>query len=109
MTTSIFRLGPFPPGLSSFPYTTLFRSKNGNFNLSGKHSATLPAGVYYVNEFFIDSPATLQLEGPVTFRVSGQVTLRGAVETEDRKSTRLNSSHRCISYAVFGLNKEKNM
>src|SRR5437762_9708849 len=28
---------------------------------------------------------------------------------EDRKSTRLNSSHRCISYAVFCLKKKKNM
>src|SRR5437762_6460595 len=31
-----------------------------------------------------------------------------AVGAEDRKSTRLNSSHRCISYAVFCLKKKKN-
>src|SRR5437762_12343073 len=31
----------------------------------------------------------------------------GAVRVEDRKSTRLNSSHRCISYAVFCLKKKK--
>src|SRR5437764_11183928 len=32
---------------------------------------------------------------------------RDAVSNEDRKSTRLNSSHRCISYAVFCLKKKK--
>src|SRR5436189_2339878 len=31
----------------------------------------------------------------------------GALATRDRKSTRLNSSHRCISYAVFCLKKKK--
>ena len=30
-------------------------------------------------------------------------------DDEDRKSTRLNSSHRCISYAVFCLKKKKNL
>src|SRR5437763_4578509 len=42
----------------------------------------------------------------------GQDTPEGAREAadiaKDRKSTRLNSSHRCISYAVFCLKKEKN-
>src|SRR5437764_14682752 len=33
----------------------------------------------------------------------------GAGQIEDRKSTRLNSSHRCISYAVFCLKKKKNI
>src|SRR5437763_6581939 len=38
------------------------------------------------------------------------ITGRGktAIEDQDRKSTRLNSSHRCISYAVFCLKKKKN-
>src|SRR5437762_9402221 len=35
------------------------------------------------------------------------VRARHAAQTEDRKSTRLNSSHRCISYAVFCLKKKK--
>src|SRR5437764_8961026 len=33
--------------------------------------------------------------------------ITGAAQMEDRKSTRLNSSHRCISYAVFCLKKKK--
>src|SRR5437879_8000211 len=36
-----------------------------------------------------------------------QKTIDGVVPTLDRKSTRLNSSHRCISYAVFCLKKKK--
>src|SRR5437762_12415244 len=39
-----------------------------------------------------------------TFRVRGDT-----IEVLDRKSTRLNSSHRCISYAVFCLKKKKNI
>src|SRR5437762_4626677 len=38
---------------------------------------------------------------------AGQPTGPGTGRTEDRKSTRLNSSHRCISYAVFCLKKKK--
>src|SRR5437764_4680964 len=37
----------------------------------------------------------------------GHVTTRQNVQFQDRKSTRLNSSHRCISYAVFCLKKKK--
>src|SRR5437763_7928891 len=41
--------------------------------------------------------------------ISGfQQTVRTGVDETDRKSTRLNSSHRCISYAVFCLKKKKN-
>src|ERR1017187_9767011 len=42
---------------------------------------------------------------PVMIEDGGRET--GVRETTDRKSTRLNSSHRCISYAVFCLKKEK--
>src|SRR5437762_10681558 len=40
-------------------------------------------------------------------RAEGQRTDRRGGESTDRKSTRLNSSHRCISYAVFCLKKKK--
>src|SRR5437762_4534161 len=52
--------------------------------------------------------------GPYTssplFRTKSEVPLRGGMLPDpalDRKSTRLNSSHRCISYAVFCLKKKK--
>src|SRR5436189_6487515 len=66
-----------PPRSTLFPYTTLFRSKNNNPTDSSKNTTT------YVMP---DDNA--------------------AVRGTDRKSTRLNSSHRCISYAVFCLKKK---
>src|SRR5256885_6188205 len=68
-----------PPRSTLFPYTTLFRSRGG-------------------------SPASLT---PVGYRASG--LRRGLVPlaATDRKSTRLNSSHLVISYAVFCLKKKK--
>src|SRR3712207_8361680 len=78
-----------PPRSTLFPYTTLFRSG----------VAPLP----------VDLPVRLQLLPP---RHGGQVRghrgLRVHARAEkDRKSTRLNSSHANISYAVFCLKKKK--
>src|SRR5437879_7263448 len=75
-----------PPTSTLFPYTTLFRS------------AALAA------PFFL---ARLELARHQDFVEA--FGLRAAAHAlEDRKSTRLNSSHRCISYAVFCLKKKKN-
>src|SRR2546430_4216983 len=70
-----------PPRSTLFPYTTLFRS--------------LPVSIG-----LIEDPS----QG-----VSGPLWLRGgiALHSADRKSTRLNSSHSQISYAVFCLKKKK--
>src|SRR5437879_10917179 len=72
-----------PPRSTLFPYTTLFRSRL----LAG-----LPLGPH--------GPSDGRSEGP-----HGPVP--GPFARGDRKSTRLNSSHRCISYAVFCLKKKK--
>src|SRR2546430_3680445 len=80
-----------PPRSTLFPYTTLFRSREFashhariSFNSDGFQSATLEnAG-----------------EGVVHFLVT---------KLGDRKSTRLNSSHSQISYAVFCLKKKNNV
>src|SRR5437764_4930432 len=75
------------PVCTLFPYTTLFRSPHGE---------TLPDDRAGTEE--ADSGHDLR-------RDTGRVDpYRGA---EDRKSTRLNSSHRCISYAVFCLKKKR--
>src|SRR5438034_3533217 len=66
-----------PPRSTLFPYTTLFRSVIGT-----ELAARAPADGYTI---FMGGP------GPLT----------------DRKSTRLNSSHTVISYAVFCLKKKK--
>src|SRR2546427_4991641 len=76
-----------PPRSTLFPYTTLFRSP-GNNRARGKRLCT----------FF--SPASAPRNG--TARSN-----RSANGTVDRKSTRLNSSHSQISYAVFCLKKKK--
>src|SRR5258708_2038307 len=79
-----------PPRSTLFPYTTLFRSHRG-------------AVVIGHNQ----GPVLLRLEQLIGgaqrpgHRVAGQLAL-GSV---DRKSTRLNSSHQIISYAVFCLTK----
>src|SRR5690349_23075013 len=85
-----------PPRSTLFPYTTLFRSQ------------ALEA--YRAVESRIVSHAYLGLAAALAL-VAGIVWLsrKRLVETpaEDRKSTRLNSSHVEISYAVFCLKKKK--
>src|SRR5437879_7205563 len=87
-----------------FPYTTLFRS------VSFFAVMIIPDGV---REHYLENligGLAMSLHGPFIARlifhafvvVVGTFILAGAVNT-DRKSTRLNSSHRCISYAVFCL------
>src|SRR2546422_2238351 len=82
-----------PPRSTLFPYTTLFRSLAHH-----RHQRDL------------------QPRGRAAHRVRADVRLEGGGEPEvplrragrlDRKSTRLNSSHGYISYAVFCLKKKK--
>src|SRR3712207_7695220 len=79
-----------PPRSTLFPYTTLFRSRPGG---RGAHRAAggRPGG----------DVAAGRLRA---LRRQGRPRPRGV----DRKSTRLNSSHANISYAVFCLKKKKN-
>src|SRR5256885_3593831 len=84
-----------PPRSTLFPYTTLFRSKPRREGLRdaedrevvGRHADRERGGALHV------------------------VLCRGVVvpANKDRKSTRLNSSHLVISYAVFCLKKKKNL
>src|SRR5256885_3347523 len=79
-----------PPRSTLFPYTTLFRSANadGEFVVP-----LLPPGTYVV---------------VVNKSGFAQAKTEGIDVRIDRKSTRLNSSHLVISYAVFCLKKKKN-
>src|SRR3712207_7164511 len=88
-----------PPRSTLFPYTTLFRSKPTAGALSG--SDALGDQVRHAGRLWADvEPARALLVGPVG---DG----RALVGAADRKSTRLNSSHANISYAVFCLKKKK--
>src|SRR2546427_3740827 len=76
-----------PPRSTLFPYTTLFRSEPPYAPLrSPGERATLVAEHLRLDQVLRD---------------------RRAVHAQDRKSTRLNSSHSQISYAVFCLKKKK--
>src|SRR2546422_6037054 len=78
-----------PPRSTLFPYTTLFRSAVWFQDPWGRGGYYTPQGTNLRKAF---------LRSPLEFsRV-----------TSDRKSTRLNSSHGYISYAVFCLKKKKN-
>src|SRR5437762_3585547 len=85
-----------PPRSTLFPYTTLFRSP---------HRAALPAP----GRARRARHARLQAERRrLLHAFLGRDEAEGRTRRRrDRKSTRLNSSHRCISYAVFCLKKKK--
>src|SRR3712207_7131825 len=80
-----------PPRSTLFPYTTLFRSE-----------------AYFASVF-----GTAELRAAFARSAAAQVrivpVLVEPVTLPDRKSTRLNSSHANISYAVFCLKKKKNI
>src|SRR2546429_3466806 len=78
-----------PPRSTLFPYTTLFRSPPG---------ATVQQGIRWTVE-------TLK----VACEYAGKKGITLGVLARDRKSTRLNSSHGYISYAVFCLKKKKRL
>src|SRR5258705_8121232 len=91
-----------PPRSTLFPYTTLFRSlKNpANYN-KWAHFFGLYLGFDNRDNVF----ATAQLNGQITGAVAKTLS---RLSKPDRKSTRLNSSHLGISYAVFCLKKKIN-
>src|SRR3712207_8418879 len=95
-----------PPRSTLFPYTTLFRSLR---------AAGLPRHALKVrdtdeaHERAVAAAFAKTGVPPTTWSALGKEVLdaaRKAVEREDRKSTRLNSSHANISYAVFCLKKK---
>src|SRR5256885_6893949 len=94
-----------PPRSTLFPYTTLFRSKVIEYAdklvaMGDKAEAVVRYQMLYARAL---AYATL----PQTDQTAGAAKAREAASL-DRKSTRLNSSHLVISYAVFCLKKKKN-
>src|SRR2546428_10391395 len=88
-----------PPRSTLFPYTTLFRSsKTPRYGFEGP----IRMRTGYV-AFLLCGCLGAQNTTPAT----GIIASAGYVAPRDRKSTRLNSSHDQISYAVFCLKKKK--
>src|SRR5256885_11797967 len=85
-----------PPRSTLFPYTTLFRSFCIDFNAAGMLSTARWSGP--------DVGVALLLQFDQAHHARRQDF---GLAQQDRKSTRLNSSHLVISYAVFCLKKKK--
>src|SRR3712207_7423048 len=93
-----------PPRSTLFPYTTLFRSiliGVSSYLKYHKSTGSIGAGIFTAIFIFILSFGSLSLFSALYKKRHAKL------ESEDRKSTRLNSSHANISYAVFCLKKKK--
>src|SRR5690348_18204633 len=92
-----FLLIPRPPRSTLFPYTTLFRSDIAAEigRVVGIDGHAKPALEQALEVVLLDA------------LVYAQANVRQRAHGQDRKSTRLNSSHPSISYAVFCLKKKK--
>src|SRR5947207_9897545 len=95
-----------PPSSTLFPYTTLFRSINYFFSFDGNV-------ISFCSKQFIESNSR-SFDGFIFFKTfccffyhSKCLRKNFVQHFLDRKSTRLNSSHTVISYAVFCLKKKK--
>src|SRR5258705_5319385 len=83
-----------PPRSTLFPYTTLFRSRQGG-----------PERGFELGMKLTDRAIVLGVSGGIAAYKAAELVR--ALRQQDRKSTRLNSSHLGISYAVFCLQKKK--
>src|SRR5256886_9092539 len=94
-----------PPRSTLFPYTTLFRSLlPGSPAIDAGNNCVLTNSCASNN---LGVNLTTDQRGTGYLRQVGSAVDIGAFETRDRKSTRLNSSHSQISYAVFCLKKKE--
>src|SRR5436190_3437345 len=93
-----------PPHSTLFPYTTLFRSRCKQARNNRTHPARFaPQPLRHVPVKAVDE----QRHENHRSNEVGRHSQRAAPHPGDRKSTRLNSSHTVISYAVFCLKKKK--
>src|SRR3712207_8528715 len=96
-----------PPRSTLFPYTTLFRSEGVAITLAEPREHRMLRNIEFATKQKIEMA---QVPTTADLRARRMDLTRAAVRetlVEDRKSTRLNSSHANISYAVFCLKKKK--
>src|SRR5438309_7894000 len=99
---------PPHPRSTLFPYTTLFRSEDqGPLAHAVRPDSYIEIGNFYTTTIYNKGAEVIRMFhtvlGPEKFRKGTDLYF----ERQDRKSTRLNSSHSSISYAVFCLKKKK--
>src|SRR3712207_8257098 len=95
-----------PPRSTLFPYTTLFRSKLGGLPVGPGGFIDIAQNArktVFCGTFDAKGSGIRTGDGRLVVERQGEVKKL----VEDRKSTRLNSSHANISYAVFCLKKKK--
>src|SRR2546430_12692793 len=94
-----------PPRSTLFPYTTLFRSRNREESprLGDGFRPSLPDIGIRTEPILVEQPFALHEQVALPLVLQQRERRRPG----DRKSTRLNSSHSQISYAVFCLKKKK--
>src|SRR5256885_7401226 len=96
-----------PPRSTLFPYTTLFRSRNDEMHpRDRRQAAEEQQNVVQAQREAAERDRVLRQEPRERLRVRA---LRVEQAHADRKSTRLNSSHLVISYAVLCLKKKKDI
>src|SRR3712207_6879180 len=98
-----------PPRSTLFPYTTLFRSAGIIGAACAFFSARAGLSVTVLDRGSVGGGTTSRCEGNLLLSDKGagpELDLALASRALDRKSTRLNSSHANISYAVFCLKKK---
>src|SRR5258708_29078225 len=96
-----------PPRSTLFPYTTLFRSTQGGLERGQSQLVDANGPGERMASHLFDSRRSglASADDDAGLRPAEQLVARES--DEDRKSTRLNSSHQIISYAVFCLKKKK--
>src|SRR5438876_3964998 len=98
-------MNPQPPISTLFPYTTLFRSPKGNMVSVGGEIGEVGKYNTQPDEVRAYMDGLRKLLGNMTG--NSKISVQTGTSHGDRKSTRLNSSHPSISYAVFCLKKKK--
>src|SRR3712207_7125985 len=96
-----------PPRSTLFPYTTLCRSTRAE--LGGTRTLRIEAMLYAAPTGAAEPAPPTEYILVAMVEADGQafVEVCAGIDVKDRKSTRLNSSHANISYAVFCLKKNK--
>src|SRR5690606_42131096 len=106
---SFFTLARPPPTSTLFPYTTLFRSLSSTFHLGNPQRAWRALSPW--RSSWLSREGVLAILTFVPLVISAWFAVFESTHLPliglDRKSTRLNSSHVKISYAVFCLKKKK--